>query len=73
MTMKSLYIVYITNCFLWTMYDNKAYLILSYCFPPHNFPPLFSVLLFVHFNEYRDTELNVFQFMFLSYLLTVDA
>ena len=30
MTMKSLYIVYITNCFLWTMSDNKAYLILSY-------------------------------------------
>ena len=30
MTMKSLYIVYITNCFLWTMSDNKAYLFLSY-------------------------------------------
>ena len=30
MTMKSLYIVYITSCFLWTMSDNKAYLILSY-------------------------------------------
>ena len=30
MTMKALYIVYITNCFLWTMSDNKAYLILSY-------------------------------------------
>ena len=30
MAMKSLYIVYITNCFPWTMSDNKAYLILSY-------------------------------------------
>ena len=30
MTMKSVYIVYITNCFLWTMSDNKTYLILSY-------------------------------------------
>ena len=30
MTMKSMYIVYITNCFLWTMSDNKTYLILSY-------------------------------------------
>ena len=30
MTMKSLHIVYITKCFLWTMFDNKAYLILSY-------------------------------------------
>ena len=29
MTMKSVYIVYITNCFLWTMSDNKTYLILS--------------------------------------------
>ena len=28
MTMKSVYIVYITNCFLWTMSDNKTYLIL---------------------------------------------
>ena len=24
MTMKSVYIVYITNCFLWTMSDNKT-------------------------------------------------
>ena len=30
MTMKSVYIVYITNCFLWTMSDNKTYLMLSY-------------------------------------------
>ena len=30
MTMKSVYIVYITNCFLWTMSDNKTHLILSY-------------------------------------------
>ena len=29
MTIKSLYIVYITNRFLWTMSDNKAYLILK--------------------------------------------
>ena len=29
--MKSLYIVYIyTNCILWTLSDNKVYLILSY-------------------------------------------
>ena len=28
--MKSLYIVYITNCFLWIKSDNKAYLISSY-------------------------------------------
>ena len=34
MTMKSLYIVYKTNFFLWTMSDNKAYLILSYYMPP---------------------------------------
>ena len=27
MTVKSLCIMYITNCFLWTMSDNKAYLI----------------------------------------------
>ena len=30
MTMKSVYIVYITNCFLWTMSDNKTYRIVSY-------------------------------------------
>ena len=30
MTVKSVYIVYITNCFLSTMSDNKTYLILSY-------------------------------------------
>lgn len=30
MTMKSLCIVYITNCILWTLSDNKAYLMLSY-------------------------------------------
>ena len=30
MTMKSVYIVFITSCFLWTMSDNKTYLILSY-------------------------------------------
>ena len=31
MTMTSLYIVYIyTNCILWTLSDNKVYLILSY-------------------------------------------
>ena len=30
MTMKSVYIVYITNCFLWTMSDNKTHRILSY-------------------------------------------
>ena len=30
MPMKSFYIVYITNCFLWNMADNKADLILSY-------------------------------------------
>ena len=29
MTMKALYIVFITNCFPWTMSNNKAYLILS--------------------------------------------
>ena len=28
--MMSLYIVYKTNCFPWTMSDNKAYLIFSY-------------------------------------------
>ena len=28
--MKSLQIVYITNCFLWTMSANKAYIIFSY-------------------------------------------
>ena len=36
MTMKSLYIVYITNCILWTMSDNKAYFILSYLILPHS-------------------------------------
>ena len=30
MTMKSVYIVYITNCFLWTMSDNKTHRIVSY-------------------------------------------
>ena len=30
MTTKSLYIVYVTNCFLWTVSNNKVYLILSY-------------------------------------------
>ena len=30
MTMMSLYIVYKTNYFPWTMSDNKAYLIFSY-------------------------------------------
>ena len=28
MTMKSVYIVYITNCFLWTMSDNKIIIII---------------------------------------------
>ena len=28
MTMKSVYIVYITNCFLWTLSDNKTYIII---------------------------------------------
>ena len=56
MTMKSLYIVYITNCFLWTMSDNKAYLILLllkdseffgifYCF--FNFGTILIFILFI--------------------------
>ena len=49
---------------------------LFHCFfPIHNFPLFFSVLLVLHFNEYRNinTEINLSKFMFLSYLITIDA
>ena len=41
--MKSLYIVYIANCFLWTMSDNKTYLILSYLILSYVIPAWYNI------------------------------
>ena len=45
MTMKSVYIVYITNCFRWTMSDNKTHRIVSYRIVyPDDFQAVFVII-----------------------------